>query len=394
MSTSRNTETSAMRIAKPETVCAHDTRQHILLLGHEGHGVTELRTFEPIPLVAYIDNVDDAVRLCQQVSEKCSGIYVGVQPRPAHLFDLAPNCWRPARSKPSGNCACDDEIEYITAAFFDIDAISEERRLGHPASEEELQRSLNVAQMLSNEDGLALSSVICSSGNGNYVLAPIAPIPVDSDEIATKFKRFCEQLAQKVAGRVSGVKIDPVYNLSRVMRLMGTWNRKGHPAAGRPHRRAHSVTELPVGRSMALYYTILSTDVELRHAAVGSLATGIHCDLKKLEHCEFIRWSRSHAIELSEPLWWALITNLAHLEGGIDLIHELSRLDPVRYDYANTQHKVQKAIDAGYRPVLCKTIVSEAIACPERWRFRCSQLNRCPARTPMYMAVSHAIYRR
>ena len=37
--------------------------QHIQLLGHSHYGVTELRTFEPRPMVAYADNQKDIVKL-------------------------------------------------------------------------------------------------------------------------------------------------------------------------------------------------------------------------------------------------------------------------------------------------------------------------------------------
>ena len=49
-------------------------------------------------------------------------------------------------------------------------------------------------------------------------------LPVDGNEAARKFRRFCHQLVGKIAGQVHGVKIDPVYNAGRVMRLMGTIN--------------------------------------------------------------------------------------------------------------------------------------------------------------------------
>jgi hypothetical protein len=372
----------------------YNTRQHYRLLGHQGYGVSELRIFDPKPRDAYVDNEEDAVRLWQEVSEICSGIYVGVQPRPAHFHDLAPNCWRPAQSAPVSNCACDSDIEYITMVYFDIDVISDARRAGYPASEEELKQSLQAAELLSREEGLAMSSVIGYTGNGHCVLAPLVPVPVDSDEVANKFKYFCQELAKKIASQVSGVKIDPVYNLSRVMRLMGTWNRKGQPIPGRPHRRAHFVTELPMGRSMALHHMILNTDVDQFGTSSERLPQSIRCDLCKLEHCEFIKWCRCNAKEVSEPLWWAMITNLAHLEGGIELIHEISRLDPVRYDYADTQYKIQKAIDAGYRPVSCKTIASEAMTCAGRGKFQCSRILKCRAKAPMYMTVSHTVYTR
>ncbi len=369
-------------------------RQQRRLLGHEHFGITEFRVFDTMPFVAYADNEDDAVRLCLEMEGKTSGIYIGVQPRPSELCEFAPNCWKPARSGPNGNAASDSHIEFITTEFFDIDVVSDARAKGHPASDEELARSLHAAQLLSREDGLAMSSTICCSGNGHYVLAPIVPIPVYSNEEAANFKQFCMQLAARIAAQVSGVKFDPVFNLSRVMRVMGTTNRKGQAVEGRPHRRAHFVTVPVFARSEALHHMILNTDVEPPHTSSNSLSAAIRCDLHKLARCEFVKWCRQNPSAVSEPLWWALITNLAHLEGGTELIHEVSRLDTIRYDYADTQRKIQKAIDAGYRPVSCTTIVSEAMACPGRGRFQCSQIGKCQARAPMYMAVSHTVYTR
>lgn len=201
--------------------------QHVQLLGHSDYRVAEFRTFEPRPMVAYADNENDIVKLARKLDGKVSGIYIGIQPRPLDLFDEAPNCWKPAVSNPQTNCGCDRDIEFITACFFDIDVVSKERTKGCPATEEELQQSLQAAILLSRENGLALSSTICCSGNGHYVLAPVVLVPVDSDEVAEKFRQLCRQLAQRIARQVSGIKIDPVYNLSRVMRLMGTTNGKG-----------------------------------------------------------------------------------------------------------------------------------------------------------------------
>jgi len=368
-------------------------RTHLRLLGHKGFGVTELRIFDPVPMVAYADNEDDAVRLILEMVGKTTGIYIGVQPRPPHLFDLAPNRWVLAQSKPHSNCATDHDIEYITTCFWDIDVISEERSKDHPASEEELQQSLHAAQLIGREDGLALNSVICCSGNGHYVLAPLISIPVDSLEVARKFKQFCWQLVKKIIGQVSGVKADSVFNLSRVMRVLGSENLKGQATSERPHRRAHFVTDPTPTRLMALHHMILNADVESSIRATENLSGVIRCDLRKLNECEFIKWCRQYPRQVSEPLWWGLITNLVYLEGGIELIHEISRLDSVRYDYADTQRKIQKAIDAGYRPVSCKTIVNETMACFGRGRFQCSRIG-CRARAPMYMAVSHTIYSR
>ena len=150
--------------------------QHLQLLGHNGFGVTELRTFDNRSMVAYVDDDEKVVQLAREMEGKVAGIYVGVQPRSIDLFDYAPNCWRPAHNQPNPNCACNKDIEYITAVFFDIDVVSPQRRQGYPASEIELIKSREAAFLLSQQDGLAMCSTVCCSGNGHYVLTPLVPI--------------------------------------------------------------------------------------------------------------------------------------------------------------------------------------------------------------------------
>lgn len=360
--------------------------QHICLLGHDGYGISELRTFDGKPMVAYANNVEGVVRLCYKMDGHVSGIYVGVRPRPLELFDKAPNCWKPALSAPKCNCACDQDIEFITACFFNVDVVSNERMKGYPASEEELQRSYYAAKLLSREEGLALNSTICCSGNGHYVLTPIVPILVDGDEVPLKFRHFCQQLAEKMAGQVSSVKIDPVYNLSRVMRVMGTVNGKGQAVQKRPHRRAHFVTEPIPAKSLALHHMILNTEIASYPRPTGALSGTIRCDLSKIEKCEFIKWCRKYPMKLSEPQWFAMITNLAHLEGGPELIHAISGLDMVRYDYQQTLNLINRVQNRGYSPASCESIC--------KLGFCCQKIELCQAKAPMYLTHLFSIWKR
>lgn len=364
---------------------------HWQILGHKEFGVTEMRTFDPIPMTAYAENMDIFISLCLEMDEKTTGIYAGVQPRPAHLFDLAPNCWTPAKSGTNGNCACDNDIEFITSVFFDIDVVSDERAKGHPASEEELYWSMQAAELLGRENSLASYSTICCSGNGHYVLAPIVPVAVYSNDEAAKFKQFCKQQSLKIAAQTSNVRFDPVFNLSRVMRVIGTLNGKGQQSAQREHRRSYFVTEPVFKRSMALHHIICNIEIEEPKNNNSLLPLNLRCDLEKLEKCLFIQWCRKFPENVSEPLWWAMITNLTYLEGGIQLIHEISKLDKHRYDYFNTERVIQQIIKSGYRPVLCKTITSNSMACAGRGKFKCSIFSHCPARAPMFMAALKTI---
>ncbi|MFC1633600.1 hypothetical protein ACFL5Z_02050 [Planctomycetota bacterium] len=366
-----------MRLGSTTTNSGVQMRQHVQLLGHSAYGVTELRTFAPRPLVAYADSEDDIARLAMELDGKVPGIYIGVQPRPPDLFEEAPNCWKPAISSPQTNCGCDRDIEYITACFFDIDVVSAERMKGRPASEEELEKSLEAATLLSREDGLALSSAVCCSGNGHYVLAPIVPVPIEGDETAEKFRHFCHWMAERTARQVDGIKIDPVYNLSRVMRLMGTANGKGQPSEGRPHRTACFATDPIPARSMALHHMILNTEIAAPVEATAARANKIDCDRTKIESCEFIKWCRRNPMDVSEPQWFAMITNLAHLEGGPELIHEISSLDMFRYDRQQTQRLIQRVLDREYRPTNCKTIRNNDFSCPK--------FGQCQVRAPMYL---------
>ena len=53
-----------------------------------------------------------------------------------------------------------------------------------------------------------------------------------------------------------------------------------------------------------------------------------------LLHDPAVAFLRDHPTEVSYPLWWAIATNLARVDGGDELFHWLSSLDPDRYDRA------------------------------------------------------------
>ena len=359
-------------------------QKHLQLLGHNGCGVTELRIFKPQPLIAYAESKEDVVRLASKMDGRVPGVYVGVQPRPPEFFDKSPNCWKPALSTPESNCACDRDIEFITTCFFDIDVVSDERAKEYPASDVELQQSLQAANLLSRENGLALSSTVCCSGNGHYVIASILPISVDDSDIPARFKHFCNQMAGRIASQISGVKIDTVYNLSRVMRLMGTVNRKGQATKERPHRRAHFATEPVPAKSVALHHMILNTEITSPARENNTPSGTIKCDLGKIEKCEFIKWCRKSPMDVSEPQWFAMITNLAHLGGGPELIHEISRLDMFRYDYQQTQRLIERVQERGYSPTSCTTIRNNGFYCPK--------FGQCQVKAPMYLTHLFSIW--
>jgi len=358
--------------------CHHQAiLRHLRLLGHPGFGVTELRIFRPQSQAAYADSGQAVVKLASEAPENALGIYIGIQPRPLELFDKAPNRWMPALKKPDSNCACDADIEYITAFYFDIDVISDPRRKGHPASDKELQESREAADCFMRENSLAKTATLACSGNGCSIIIPIVPLPIDSGDIADKLRELCHQMAMCIQDRFAGVKVDPVYNLSRVMRLMGTLNCKGSPLPDRPHRRAHFLTEPLFKQSMELHFRLKNIEIQTEASEHTFSHDTTLCDNHKIEDCEFIRWCRNFPLDVTEPLWFAMVTNLSRLSNGETLAHEISQLDLFRYDYQETQRLIERVQHKGYSPTTCKTIGS--------YGFKCPRYGVCRVHAPMYI---------
>lgn len=78
------------------------------------------------------------------------------------------------------------------------------------------------------------------------------------------------------------------------------------------------------------------------------------CKKFPFEACDFIKYCRDNAAELSEPSWWMMIRILVNLgKSGKDLIHELSEPHP-EYDFEKTEEKINHAKD--YRCPSCAEI--------------------------------------
>lgn len=142
--------------------------------------------------------------------------------------------------------------------------------------------------------------------------------------------------------------IDPITDLARVMRLPGTWNRKLKPVPVR-------VIELNEGcRYNPSEFEPYLIDVEAEaspkqpwHGPSGALAP-------VLKHCRFLQHCRDDARTLSEPTWWAMISNLARLDGGREAIHAFSSPYP-NYTIGETDAKIRHAL-AGPGPHTCTFI--------------------------------------
>lgn len=94
-----------------------------------------------------------------------------------------------------------------------------------------------------------------------------------------------------------------------------------------------------------------------------------------IRSCVFMQHCRDDAAGLSEPDWYAMITNLALFEGGTKMIHELSAPYP-DYSEDNTQKKINHFLESGTKPITCKTICEKGFKCPK------FATGKCPVKSP------------
>lgn len=91
-----------------------------------------------------------------------------------------------------------------------------------------------------------------------------------------------------------------------------------------------------------------------------------------LNDCEFFRYCVENSQKLSEPLWYAMLSNIGRFKNGKKLAHELSR-DYPNYTKKETNKKFDHAQNAS-GPITCSTIAKRG--------FKCPSIRRCKAQAP------------
>jgi len=167
-----------------------------------------------------------------------------------------------------------------------------------------------------------------------------------------------------------------IANPSRVMRLPGFYHNKAEPLPVvcllfEPTRR-YSQAEIIA----ALPPTTVKPPVRQGHQEPFAEKLEIN---RVLSHCAFIQHCRDHAESLTEPLWFAMITNLAAIPGAVPVIHSLSESYP-DYDPVATDAKIARIITKNMAPLSCETIKGCGFDCPRR--------RSCTARRPQDLATA------
>ncbi len=90
--------------------------------------------------------------------------------------------------------------------------------------------------------------------------------------------------------------------------------------------------------------------------------------LNILMECDFLKFCHDRPAEVPEPLWHAMISNLAAIRpGGSDLCHEFSRGHP-KYRRAETDQKILNTLN--YPPITCQHIRDNGFPCSKACRWR------------------------
>ena len=95
------------------------------------------------------------------------------------------------------------------------------------------------------------------------------------------------------------------------------------------------------------------------------------------KQCQFLQFCKKNAKTLEEPLWYAMITNLAVFENGAEAIHKLSKAYP-KYTYEETQQKINHFHKTKTKPMTCAAIAERG--------FKCPRLNQCKCKSPAGLA--------
>ena len=262
------------------------------------------------------------------------------------------------KALPNGQRGSEKDILGVTALYADIDI------KGDAHAQTSLPSSVDEA--IDFLHGLKIKpSIIVNSGNGihGYWLLDkpfIIETEDDRKHISAIFKGFGKYVNSEAKKR--GWKIDSVYDLARILRVPGTINHKlGTGAKGEVIE--HSDNRHNISDFMPFIHS---------HEGASTISKNAQSVEKVVGKCAFIKYCKDNAEHLPEPLWHAMITNLAPLKNSSNAIHEFSRGYP-KYSFDETERKIQRAIQEN-KPHTCEFI-------RENLNFDCGK--NCPVKAPI-----------
>ncbi|MFQ5903488.1 MAG: hypothetical protein ACE5JO_07350 [Candidatus Binatia bacterium] len=195
------------------------------------------------------------------------------------------------------------------------------------------------------------ASAIVSSGNGYHVYWFLQePYSLKGEGIA-KAEAMLKALQQDELGA------DLTADVSRILRVPNTLNLKDPDDPKlvkivklKPVRHGFEEFEKALDWEAVLE---ADYDVGAKEEMWLGLEEAVYEEIEPVLQSDFIQYCQEHAETLSEPLWYAMITNLIVFKGGREKIHELSRPYP-EYSWQETEWKIKHALEDAPGPHTCK----------------------------------------
>lgn len=217
-------------------------------------------------------------------------------------------------------------------------------------------------------------SVVVSSGHGLHVYW-LLDVPVTITEENRKevmdTARKVQQLIRHAASR-RGWHIDPVADLSRILRVPGTLNYKSEPVRCEVIDASY---DLRYDYDMLSHLAVdLPKKTENRGTSFERRKTDGNAKYM-LANCRFLQHCQVNAATISYDEWLAMLTNVARASDGTEACHELSRIDSERYDKRRVQDKIDEALNH-MAPTTCEYIQKTLhfngcdacqVKCPSSW---------------------------
>ncbi len=200
-------------------------------------------------------------------------------------------------------------------------------------------------------------NVVVDSGHGYHPYWALKePFPVTGPDTIASVESYLKGLAHALGADRNACE------LARVLRLPGSENRKdpAHPLPVRILRmepeRKYALADFDPWRQAGTAPARVSRvpknpDGEPKQPGIERVIRG----------CRMIRWARENQAQVPEPLWYAMISNLARFEGGLEMIHGFSKGYP-GYSPRETDAKIEHALrDTG--PHTCQYIQQQGFNC-------------------------------
>ncbi len=178
--------------------------------------------------------------------------------------------------------ATKQDIQAVNFVVIDLDSVRADKN--QPANQTELDATIQASELIQDwfvGNGF-LPPVRAISGNGCHLWIKIPRLPLTGLEMTSqwksKVKQFYLQMESILPAELQArVKIDPIQDVTRIIKLIGTTSVKANPTDDRPNRISSWLDHpesIEVDRKLFDYISSLKPEVEIKSAPTLHLGTG------------------------------------------------------------------------------------------------------------------------